>query len=39
MTTMFGLAAALDLAISISFRWSGGLESAHWYRLLGLGAR
>jgi hypothetical protein len=28
MTTMFGLAAALDLAISISFRWSGGFESA-----------
>jgi hypothetical protein len=27
ITTMFGLAAALDLAISISFRWSGGVES------------
>jgi hypothetical protein len=27
MTTMFGLAAALDLAISISLRWSGGFES------------
>jgi hypothetical protein len=34
MTTMFGLAAVLDLAISISFRWSGGFESAYWSRLL-----
>jgi hypothetical protein len=33
---MFGLAAALDLAISISFRWSGGVESAYWFWLLGL---
>src|SRR6516165_1369839 len=26
---MFGLAVALDLAISISFRWSGSFESAY----------
>jgi hypothetical protein len=36
---MFGLAAALDPVISISFPWSGGVESAHWSRLFGLGAR
>src|SRR6516162_1605377 len=30
ITTMFGLSALdLDLAISISFRWSGGFESAY----------
>jgi hypothetical protein len=30
ITTIFGLALVLDLAISISFRWSGGFERAHW---------
>src|SRR5215469_10387486 len=33
MTMIFGLSAlALDLAISISFRWSGGFESAYCSR-------
>jgi hypothetical protein len=32
-----GLSALdLDLAISISFRWSGGFESAYWPWLPGL---
>jgi NAD(P)-dependent dehydrogenase (short-subunit alcohol dehydrogenase family) len=33
---MFGLAAALDLAISISFRWSGSFESADFIQLISL---
>jgi hypothetical protein len=32
---MLGLGVALDLAISISFRWSGGFERAYRSRLLG----